>query len=201
MKYVDEYRDYGVAQKLTASEFDASDQAIGLMEICGGQTHSIEVWPGLPTAEVELVHGPGCPVCVTSLEMIDKAHRIAERPDVICSFGDMLRVPGSDVDLLIVKSRGADIRVVYSPLDCLKIAKANPTRKVGVLRHRLQRRLRRPMLWRRGRPGRKAFTIFRFLFRTCSFRGHELDPAVAAESGSGIPWAPDTFVPSWVRGL
>src|SRR5204863_683078 len=71
------------------------------------------------------------PVCVTSLEMIDKAHRIAEQPDVIfCSFGDMLRVPGSDVDLLIVKSRGADIRVVYSPLDCLKIAKANPDKKV-----------------------------------------------------------------------
>jgi hydrogenase expression/formation protein HypD len=80
---------------------------------------------------VELVHGPGCPVCVTSLEMIDKAHAIAVRPDVIfCSFGDMLRVPGSEADLHILKSRGADIRVVYSPIDCLKIARANPDKKV-----------------------------------------------------------------------
>jgi hydrogenase expression/formation protein HypD len=103
------------------------------MEICGGQTHSIVKYglDYLLPREVELVHGPGCPVCVTSLEMIDKAHRIAERRDVIfCSFGDMLRVPGSEVDLLIVKSRGADIRIVYSPLDCLKIAKANPDKKV-----------------------------------------------------------------------
>ena len=80
--------------------------------------------------EVELVHGPGCPVCVTSLEMIDKAHAIARRPDVIfCSFGDMLRVPGSESDLLILKSRGADVRVVYSPLDCLKIARGQPEKQ------------------------------------------------------------------------
>ena len=77
------------------------------------------------------MHGPGCPVCVTSLEMIDKAHAIAQRPDVIfCSFGDMLRVPGSESDLLVLKSRGADVRVVYSPMDCLKIARANPDKKV-----------------------------------------------------------------------
>ncbi|MBV8378706.1 MAG: hydrogenase formation protein HypD, partial [Verrucomicrobia bacterium] len=81
--------------------------------------------------EVELVHGPGCPVCVTSLEMIDKAHAIAQRPDVIfCSFGDMLRVPGSKVDLLVLKSRGADVRIVYSPIDALKIARANPHKQV-----------------------------------------------------------------------
>src|SRR4029079_12390776 len=84
----------------------------------------------LPDA-VELVHGPGCPVCVTSLEMIDKAHAIAQRRDVVfCSFGDMLRVPGSEADLLILKSRGADVRVVYSPMDCLKIAQANPGKKI-----------------------------------------------------------------------
>ena len=103
------------------------------MEVCGGQTHSI-VKNGidhlLPKG-VELVHGPGCPVCVTPLEMIDKAHAIARRPDVIfCSFGDMLRVPGSDGDLFSIKSKGGDVRVVYSPLDCLKIARANPDKQV-----------------------------------------------------------------------
>jgi len=133
MKYVDEYRDYAVAQKLVNEIRRTVTRPWVLMEICGGQTHSIVKYglDYLLPPEVELVHGPGCPVCVTSLEMIDKAHRIAERPDVIfCSFGDMLRVPGSEVDLLIVKSRGADIRIVYSPLDCLKIAKANPEKKV-----------------------------------------------------------------------
>ena len=103
------------------------------MEVCGGQTHSI-VKNGidhlLPEG-VELVHGPGCPVCVTPLEMIDKAHAIARLPDVIfCSFGDMLRVPGSDGDLFTIKSQGGDVRIVYSPLDCLKIARANPDKQV-----------------------------------------------------------------------
>jgi hydrogenase expression/formation protein HypD len=133
MKYVDEYRLENVARKLADEICKKVTRPWVLMEICGGQTHSI-VRYGLDyllPKEVELVHGPGCPVCVTSLEMIDKAHRIAERSDVIfCSFGDMLRVPGSEVDLLIVKSRGADIRIVYSPLDCLKVAKANPGKKV-----------------------------------------------------------------------
>ena len=103
------------------------------MEVCGGQTHTIVKYgiDRLLPREVELVHGPGCPVCVTSLEMIDKAHAIARRPDVIfCSFGDMLRVPGSESDLLVLKSRGADVRVVYSPIDCLKIARANPAKRV-----------------------------------------------------------------------
>jgi hydrogenase expression/formation protein HypD len=104
-----------------------------IMEVCGGQTHSI-VKHGLDyllPQGIELVHGPGCPVCVTSLEMIDKAHAIARRPDVIfCSFGDMLRVPGSQADLFTLKSQGADVRVVYSPLDCLKIARANPEKKI-----------------------------------------------------------------------
>ena len=104
-----------------------------IMEVCGGQTHSI-VKHGidllLPEG-MELVHGPGCPVCVTPLEMIDKAHAIARRQDVIfCSFGDMLRVPGSDGDLFTIKSQGGDVRVVYSPLDCLKIARANPDKQV-----------------------------------------------------------------------
>jgi hydrogenase expression/formation protein HypD len=133
MKYVDEYRDHAIADNLVREIRRTVTKPWVLMEICGGQTHSIVKYglDQLLPAEVELVHGPGCPVCVTSLEMIDKAHSIAERPDVIfCSFGDMLRVPGSQADLLIAKSRGADIRVVYSPLDCLKIAKANPSKKV-----------------------------------------------------------------------
>jgi len=133
MKYVDEYRDRAIAEKISHEIRNTVTKPWVLMEICGGQTHSIVKYgvDYLLPAEIELVHGPGCPVCVTSLEMIDKAHRIAQRPDVIfCSFGDMLRVPGSNADLLIAKSRGADIRVVYSPLDCLRIAKNNPNKKV-----------------------------------------------------------------------
>jgi hydrogenase expression/formation protein HypD len=133
MKYLDEYRDQEVAQKIVAEIKRTVTRPWVLMEVCGGQTHSIVKYgiDRLLPSEVELVHGPGCPVCVTSLEMIDKAHAIAQRPGVIfCSFGDMLRVPGSESDLLVLKSRGADIRIVYSPIDCLKIARANPDKKV-----------------------------------------------------------------------
>ncbi|MDB6109814.1 MAG: hydrogenase expression/formation protein HypD [Pedosphaera sp.] len=133
MKYLDEYRNEAMAQRLVSEIRRVLTKPWVLMEVCGGQTHTIVKYglDNLLPPEVELVHGPGCPVCVTSLEMIDKAHAIASRPDVIfCSFGDMLRVPGSTADLLILKSRGADIRIVYSPIDCLKIARANPGRKV-----------------------------------------------------------------------
>jgi hydrogenase expression/formation protein HypD len=133
MKYLDEYRNQAVAEKLLQEIHRVVTRPWVLMEVCGGQTHSIVKYglDHLLPDEVELVHGPGCPVCVTSLEMIDKAHAIAERPGVIfCSFGDMLRVPGSDADLLKLKSNGADIRVVYSPIDCLKIARANPDKQV-----------------------------------------------------------------------
>jgi hydrogenase expression/formation protein HypD len=133
MKYLDEYRDEAVARKILGEIRRTVTKPWVLMEVCGGQTHSIVKYgiDRLLPEEVELVHGPGCPVCVTSLEMIDKAHAIAQRSNVIfCSFGDMLRVPGSKDDLLILKSRGADIRVVYSPIDCLKIARANPGKKV-----------------------------------------------------------------------
>jgi hydrogenase expression/formation protein HypD len=133
MKYLDEYRNEEVAKKIVAEIHNVVARPWVLMEVCGGQTHTIVKYgiDHLLPAQVELVHGPGCPVCVTSLEMIDKAHAIAQRPDVIfCSFGDMLRVPGSDSDLLVLKSRGADVRVVYSPIDCLKIARANPGKKV-----------------------------------------------------------------------
>ena len=133
MKFIDEYRNQSVAEGIVKEIRRTVTKPWVLMEVCGGQTHSIVKYgiDNLLPKEVELVHGPGCPVCVTSLEMIDKAHAIARRPDVIfCSFGDMLRVPGSETDLLIMKSRGANIRVVYSPLDCLKIARANPDKKV-----------------------------------------------------------------------
>jgi hydrogenase expression/formation protein HypD len=133
MKFLDEYRDEVVATKIVDEIRRIVTKSWVLMEVCGGQTHAIVKYgiDCLLPGEVELVHGPGCPVCVTSLEMIDKAHTIAQRRDVIfCSFGDMLRVPGSRHDLLVLKSRGADIRIVYSPIDCLKIARANPDKKV-----------------------------------------------------------------------
>lgn len=133
MKFLDEYRDQKLAEKLVQEIQHTVTRPWVLMEVCGGQTHSIVKYglDRLLPNEVELVHGPGCPVCVTSLEMIDKALAIAARPDVIfCSFGDMLRVPGSKVDLLILKSQGADVRVVYSPIDCLKTARANPNKQV-----------------------------------------------------------------------
>jgi len=133
MKYLDEYRDHALALRLVNELNHMVTRPWVLMEVCGGQTHTIVKYgiDHLLPSNIELVHGPGCPVCVTSLEMIDKAHAIARRPDVIfCSFGDMLRVPGSTTDLLVLKSRGADVRVVYSPIDSLKIARANPNKKV-----------------------------------------------------------------------
>ncbi|MCU1293182.1 MAG: hydrogenase expression/formation protein HypD [Bryobacterales bacterium] len=133
MKYLDEYRNGDIAAKIVAEMRRVRTHPWVLMEVCGGQTHSI-VKNGLDhllPEGIELVHGPGCPVCVTPLEMIDKAHAIARSSDVIfCSFGDMLRVPGSDGDLFSIKSQGGDVRVVYSPLDCLKIARANPAKQV-----------------------------------------------------------------------
>ncbi len=133
MRYLDEYRDEKVAKGLVNEIAAIVTRPWVLMEVCGGQTHSIvrygidRMLPPL----VELVHGPGCPVCVTSLETIDRAHAIARQPDVIfTSFGDMLRVPGSREDLLTLRSRGADVRVVYSPLDAVKIARDNPDRRV-----------------------------------------------------------------------
>ncbi len=133
MKFVDEYRSGAVAGTISHLIRNTVTRPWTIMEICGGQTHTI-VKSGLESLlprEISLVHGPGCPVCVTPLEMIDKALAIASTPDVIfTSFGDMLRVPGSLKDLLTVKAEGGDIRVVYSPLDALRIAQQNPDRKV-----------------------------------------------------------------------
>jgi hydrogenase expression/formation protein HypD len=133
VRFVDEYRDRAVGAAVARRIARDVTRPWVLMEVCGGQTHAI-VRYGLDRMlppQLELVHGPGCPVCVTSLETIDRAHAIAARPDVVfASFGDMLRVPGSRGDLLTLKSRGADVRVVYSPLDAIALARANPTRRV-----------------------------------------------------------------------
>lgn len=133
MKYLDEYRDPVLAKKLLAEIHRITTKPWTLMEVCGGQTHTI-VKQGIDEAlpeGVRMIHGPGCPVCVTPLEQVDKALAIAARPDVIfTSYGDMLRVPGSTTDLLALKARGADVRIVYSPLDAVKIALANPDKQV-----------------------------------------------------------------------
>ena len=133
MKYQEEYRDPIVAKKLQKAIADIVSRPWTIMEVCGGQTHTIVRYgiDELLPPNIELVHGPGCPVCVTPLELLDKAIEIASRDDVIfCSYGDMLRVPGSQSDLFDVKARGGDIRVVYSPLDCLKIAEQNRERTI-----------------------------------------------------------------------
>jgi hydrogenase expression/formation protein HypD len=133
MKYLDEYRDADAARKFAAAIDRVATRPWKLMEVCGGQTHSIirfGIDELLPTG-ISLIHGPGCPVCVTPIEVIDRALVIASRPEVIfCSFGDMLRVPGSGGDLLSAKAKGADVRTVYSPMDALRLARANPNRQV-----------------------------------------------------------------------
>jgi hydrogenase expression/formation protein HypD len=133
MKYIDEYRDPKIARALVQKLARQVTRPWVLMEICGGQTHTLmrygidEIIP----KEVEVVHGPGCPVCVTPLEMVDKAIAIASRPEVIfVSYGDMLRVPGSSSDLFRVKGQGGDVRIAYTPMEAVKIARANPDRKV-----------------------------------------------------------------------
>ncbi|MBC6950618.1 hydrogenase formation protein HypD, partial [candidate division KSB1 bacterium] len=133
MKYIDEYRDAKAARRYADLIARLVTKPWTIMEVCGGQTHAIVKFgiDELLPKTITLVHGPGCPVCVTSLELIDKAIAIASRPEVVfCSFGDMLRVPGSEKDLLSVKAAGGDVRIVYSPLDALKLARANPDRQV-----------------------------------------------------------------------
>lgn len=133
MKFVDEYRDRTLAMEYVQKIRETSSRRWSIMEVCGGQTHTIVKYAidELLADQITLLHGPGCPVCVTPLELIDKATRIAARPEVIfCSYGDMLRVPGSDTDLFSVKAQGGDVRIVYSPMNALEIAKANPDKQV-----------------------------------------------------------------------
>lgn len=133
MKYLDEYRNAEAAKQYLTAIAQITTRPWAIMEVCGGQTHSIVKYgiSDLLPAAIRLIHGPGCPVCVTPVEMVNKAIAIARQPGVIfCSFGDMLRVPGSDCDLLSLKGEGADIRIVYSPLDAVNIAADNPQRQV-----------------------------------------------------------------------
>jgi len=133
MKFRDEYRDPDAARRLAAAIAGITTRPWTLMEVCGGQTHTIVRYgiDELLPAGVTLIHGPGCPVCVTPVDYVDKAIEIAGRPEtILCSFGDMLRVPGTNGDLFGAKARGADIRIVYSPLDALAIARAHPARQV-----------------------------------------------------------------------
>ena len=136
MKYLTEFRNGEIARALAREIAQITTRPWKIMEVCGGQTHSIikngidQMLPSGPD-ELEMIHGPGCPVCVTPLELIDKALAIAAQPGVIfCSFGDMLRVPGTEGDLFQVKGRGGDVRVVYSPLDAVELAVKNPDKQV-----------------------------------------------------------------------
>src|ERR1700757_3548267 len=136
MKYLDEYRDGRIARALAGEIAQTCTRPWVLMEICGGQTHTIMRYglDDLLPEGLEPVHGPGCPVCVTPLETIDKAIALAAQPDVtLVSYGDMLRVPGSHSDLFRAKAQGADIRIAYSPMEAVKIARVNPQRKVVFL--------------------------------------------------------------------
>ncbi|MFI5252594.1 MAG: hydrogenase formation protein HypD [Bacteroidota bacterium] len=136
MKYIDEYRDQQSIQKYSRLIHQTCRHAWSIMEICGGQTHTIVKYgiEQLLPSQITLLHGPGCPVCVTPLEIIDKSISLASQRDIIfTSFGDMLRVPGSVKDLLMVKAEGGDIRIVYSPLTAVKIAQENPNKKVVFL--------------------------------------------------------------------
>jgi hydrogenase expression/formation protein HypD len=133
VRYLDEFHDPALARRLLDGIHASATRPWAIMEVCGGQTHSIirhGIDQLLPDG-IELVHGPGCPVCVTPIEMIDRAIAIASRPDVVlCSFGDMLRVPGSSRDLFAVRAEGGDVRVVYSPLDAVELAAADPSKQV-----------------------------------------------------------------------
>jgi hydrogenase expression/formation protein HypD len=133
VKYLDEYREAGAVFKYASMIKKITTKPWNIMEVCGGQTHSIVKFgiDELLPKEITLIHGPGCPVCVTPLEQIDKAIELASRKDIIfCSFGDMLRVPGSKKDLLSVKAEGGEVRILYSPIDAIKIAKENPDKEV-----------------------------------------------------------------------
>jgi len=146
MKYVDEYRSAPLVKGVIEEIRRTVTRPWTLMEICGGQTHAI-VRHGIDQLlppEIELVHGPGCPVCVTPLELIDKALEIASQPNVIfCSYGDMLRVPGSGRDLFSVKAQGGDVRVVYSPLDVVALAEKTRINKLSSLQSASKLPLRR----------------------------------------------------------
>ena len=142
MKFLDEYRDPQLAGQLARAIRHRATRTWRIMEVCGGQTHNL-LRHGIDTelsGAVELIHGPGCPVCVTAIEAIDFAQQLAARPEVlVTSFGDMLRVPGSRGSLLDVRAAGGNVRTVYSPLDAVELARRDPQRQVGGPRRRTAR--------------------------------------------------------------
>ena len=172
MKYQEEFRDPKLAKKLFAEIAAITTRKWAIMEVCGGQTHSI-IRNGIDQLlpdKIELIHGPGCPVCVTPLELIDKALAIAAKPNVIfCSFGDMLRVPGSEKDLFRIKSEGGDIRTVYSPLDAVKFAREILIARLSFSESVVKRPLQ-PMRWRCFWLNSRIYRTFRCWFRTFSCR-------------------------------
>lgn len=189
MRYLDEYRDPVLARRLVREIRAAATRPWSIMEVCGGQTHTI-VRQGIDELiPVRMVHGPGCPVCVTPLATIDRALAIAARSEVIfTSFGDMLRVPGSGADLLSAKARGADVRVVYSPLDAVKLAAANPDGRWCSSRSASRPR-RRPTRW------------------PCSARTRNTSATSASWSATSWclqrwprSWSPPPWTPSWRPG-
>src|SRR5215467_5499480 len=136
MKFIDEYRQSELAMTLARKIAELTSQPLKLMEVCGGHTHTIFKYgiEDLLPENIEMIHGPGCPVCVIPLGRVDDAISIAQQPDVIfTTFGDAMRVPGSKVSLLEAKAKGADVRMVYSPLDALKIARNNPDKQIVFL--------------------------------------------------------------------
>lgn len=133
MKYVDEYRQSDLVKQWANALHQITTKPWTIMEVCGGQTHSIVKYglQALLPQKIRLIHGPGCPVCVTPIEIMDHALHIASQADVIfCSYGDMLRVPGTTTDLLTLKAKGADVRIVHTPLEAVKLAEQNPTKQV-----------------------------------------------------------------------
>ena len=200
MSFVDEYRDGRAAARYARALHRITTRPWTLMEVCGGQTHAIVKFgiDELLPEGVTLVHGPGCPVCVTPLELIDKAIEIAATPGVIfCSFGDMLRVPGRAKDLLAVKAAGGDVRIVYSPLDAVQIARTNPEPPGRLLRRRLrdhragQRHGRVP-----GAP-RGARQLLDPRLARAGAAGDGGHPRRRPRTGCRASWPPGTSARSW----
>ena len=189
MKYVDEYRDPQIALAIGRRIREKVTRPWVLMEVCGGQTHTLMRYgiDELLPPEVELVHGPGCPVCVTPLEMVDRAIRIASSPDVIfVSYGDMLRVPGSETDLFQAKANGADVRIAYSPLDALNIARTNPTKKVVFFGVGFETTAPANAMAVWQARARGAHQFLHAGFARPGTTGHAADPWIAREPGAGL---------------
>ena len=200
MKYLDEFRDPELAKGLLTEIKRTVTQPWTIMEICGGQTHAIMRYgiDQLLPPEIRLVHGPGCPVCVTPLETIDRALAVAAREDVIfTSFGDMLRVPGSSDDLFRVKSRGGDVRMVYSPLEAVKMARENPDREVVFLAVGFETTAPGNAMAIKQAAAEGLTNFSEIVSHVLVPAGHGGDPVIAEQSGAGLPRRRPRPAPSW----